>query len=151
MKIPSIEQNFLADQQLERKIVIGSVDISASQKLKRVRERQYRSETEQAKTKERTDNGSSSKNITDLEATAVLGSDSELEDISENDDDYVGSKAKYQKITDDETPSTSKAGQIRISLPNLAIACDRTGVSNRSAAINARSVLHDIGIVSKDT
>lgn len=151
VKIPSMERNFLADQRHERKMVIGSVDISATQKMKRVRERQCRRETQEAKAKELADNGSSSKNITDLEANVVLGSDSELEEISENDDDYVGPKAKYQKITDDETPSTSKAGQMRISLPNLAVACDRTGVSDRSAAIIASSVLHDIGIVSKDT
>ena len=36
--------------------------------------------------------------------------------MSEDDDDYVGPKAKYQKISEDETPSTSKAGQMRISL-----------------------------------
>ena len=91
------------------------------------------------------------KNITDLEANTSLGSDLELENISEDDDDYVSHEAKCRKRTDDETPSTSKAGQMRISLPNLAVACDETGVSDRSSAVIAPSVLHDIEIVSKDT
>ena len=35
-----------------------------------------------------------------------------------------------------------------IALPSLAIACDRTGVSDRSANVLAISVLHDVGIGS---
>jgi len=35
-----------------------------------------------------------------------------------------------------------------MSLPSLAKACDRTGVSDRSAAVLATSVLHDLGLVS---
>src|SRR6218665_1890337 len=34
------------------------------------------------------------------------------------------------------------------SLPSLAKACDQTGVSDRSAAVLATSVLHDLGLVS---
>lgn len=39
---------------------------------------------------------------------------------------------------------------MRIKLPSLAIACDRTGVSDRAAAIIANAVLEDIGALSKD-
>ena len=56
-----MERKFLTDQLHERIMDIGSVDISATQKLKRVRERQCRRETQEAKAKEMTDNGSSSK------------------------------------------------------------------------------------------
>ena len=33
-------------------------------------------------------------------------------------------------------------------LPNLALACDRTGVSNRSAAIISSAILEDIGLIN---
>ena len=118
--------------------------------MKFVKERQCRREIQEAKAKELMGNGSSSKNITNLEANFVLGSDSELEDISEKDDGYVGPKVKYQKITDDETPSISKADQNRISLPNLVVPSVRMRVFDRSATIVASSVHHDIGIVSND-
>ena len=38
--------------------------------------------------------------------------------------------------------------KMTLSLPSLAKASDRTGVSDRSAAVIATSVLHDVGIVS---
>ena len=67
--------------------------------------------------------------------------------MSEDDDDYVGPKAKYQKITEDETTSTSKAGQMRMyRCKNLAVASDMTEVSDRSAATIASSVIEDRGI-----
>ena len=86
-----MERNFLADQQHERKMIIGSIDISATQKLKRVKESLCRRETQEVKAKELMDNGSSPKYITDFEANAILESNSELEDTSENVDDYSGS------------------------------------------------------------
>lgn len=42
-------------------------------------------------------------------------------------------------------PPTKKK---RLNLPSLALACDRTGVSDRAAAIIASSVLKDVGIIS---
>lgn len=48
--------------------------------------------------------------------------------------------------------SSKNIGQMRISLPKLAQACDRTGVSDRAAAIIASAVLEDLNIVtSSDT
>lgn len=44
-------------------------------------------------------------------------------------------------------PSTKKK---RLNLPSLALACDRTGVSNRAAAVIASSVLKDVGIISSN-
>ena len=38
---------------------------------------------------------------------------------------------------------------MRVKLPSVALACDRTGVSDRAAAIIANAVLEDIGLVSK--
>src|SRR6218665_2078978 len=42
----------------------------------------------------------------------------------------------------------AKVKKMTKSLPSLAKACDRTGVSDRSAAVLATSVPHDLGIVS---
>ncbi|KAF2893725.1 hypothetical protein ILUMI_12448 [Ignelater luminosus] len=39
--------------------------------------------------------------------------------------------------------------QRRVELLSVALACDRTGVSKRSAAIIASSVLRDVGIISE--
>ena len=58
VKVSSRKQSFLADQRQERKMAIGSIDISATQKLKRVRERQCRRENQEAKAKELKDNAS---------------------------------------------------------------------------------------------
>lgn len=44
-------------------------------------------------------------------------------------------------------PPTKKK---RLNLPSLALACDRTGVSDRAAAIIASSVLKDVGIISSN-
>lgn len=38
----------------------------------------------------------------------------------------------------------------RLNFPSLALACDRTGVSDRAAAIIASSVLKDVGIISSN-
>jgi len=40
---------------------------------------------------------------------------------------------------------------MRLKLPALAMACDRTGISNRSAATIASAILQDVGIISIDT
>ncbi|CAI6354166.1 unnamed protein product [Macrosiphum euphorbiae] len=40
---------------------------------------------------------------------------------------------------------------MRLKLPALAMACDRTGISDRSAATIASAILQDVGIISVDT
>lgn len=46
--------------------------------------------------------------------------------------------------------SVMPAKHMLLNLPSLALACNRTGVSNRSAAIIASAVLQDVGIISPD-
>ena len=46
------------------------------------------------------------------------------------------------------TPEGKRQKLMTVRLPSLAKACDRTGVSDRAAAIIASSVLQDMGIVS---
>lgn len=45
---------------------------------------------------------------------------------------------------------SSVTSQMRTKLPTLAEACDRTGVSDRSAAILVSAVLKDLGVISKE-
>nr|CAI5861111.1 unnamed protein product [Callosobruchus analis] len=49
-------------------------------------------------------------------------------------------------------PSSSKTkeNQMRYRLENLATACDRTGVSDRSASLIASAVLQDVGLISNE-
>uniref|UniRef100_A0A8D8T5D6 Uncharacterized protein n=1 Tax=Cacopsylla melanoneura TaxID=428564 RepID=A0A8D8T5D6_9HEMI len=79
--------------------------------------------------------------------------DSDSDDNIENDEDkeYENISVYHQKRmrpTLSETPAvTPTPKQMRVPLPNLALVCDRAGVSDRSAAIIASSVLQDFGIV----
>lgn len=147
VKIPRMERSFLTDQRNERKMVIGSIDVSTSRKLKLIGKRQQRKEDHEVKAREEKDNVS--KTITNLETNDFLGSDSDINE-DKDDSEYISSDTKRLKANVGEIPSTSRTCQMRISLPSLAIACDRTGVSDRAAAIIASSALQDLGIITKD-
>ena len=54
------------------------------------------------------------------------------------------SQANFQTTKSRSTPT-----QMRLHLPTLAEACDRTGISDRSAAIIVSAVLKDVGIVTQ--
>lgn len=45
------------------------------------------------------------------------------------------------------TYSANKQSQMRLELPALALACDRTGISDRTAATIASAILQDVGII----
>lgn len=49
------------------------------------------------------------------------------------------------------TSSSINNSQMRLKLPALAMVCDRTGISDRSAATIASAILQDVGIISIDT
>jgi len=48
------------------------------------------------------------------------------------------------------TYSANKQSQMRLELPALALACDRTGISDRTAATIASAILQDVGIIKTD-
>ncbi|KAF2888468.1 hypothetical protein ILUMI_17705 [Ignelater luminosus] len=56
----------------------------------------------------------------------------------------------YQHPIASASQSRTVIEQIRISLPNLAKACDRTGVSDRSAAIIASVVSEDLQLTHQE-
>ena len=47
-------------------------------------------------------------------------------------------------------PRENNTKQMRINLPALAMACDRHGLSDRSAAAISNAVLHNMGLVKDD-
>jgi len=48
------------------------------------------------------------------------------------------------------TYSANKQSQMRLDLSALALACDRTGISDRTAATIAIAILQDVGIIKTD-
>lgn len=107
-------------------MVIGSIDIEAT---KKIQERQTRNERA---------------------SKMVLNYREEL-NRHDNKNSTVTQKMPTEKANTLMTPeiceaSTSqekKGTQMRVSLPSLALACERTGVSDRNAAIIASAVLED--------
>ena len=134
-KVPAKEREFLEDQRGLRRMIIGSVNKRETLRLKRKACR-MKSIIQQTK-KQKTNEGKSQIQ------TAFLQSDDECANHT-TDDEYIpptySTKPKKTKRKRNQKLTTS--------LPSLAQACDKTGVSDRSAAVIATSILHDIGIVS---
>lgn len=124
-KIPISERDFLMDQRKQRNMAIGTVDAKTSKMLEQRIERKQKQAAREKQTIE-------------LEM--------ETDTLSEEGPVFEGNVEVYSP----DKASTSKTNQMRIHLPNLAVACDRTGVSDRAAAIIVSAVLQDIGVVAPD-
>lgn len=115
-------------------MVIGGIDREETSKLKRKAER------EEANLK------LMKKQKTNESIQAFSAKSAEDNTDSDTDTDTVD---EYLPESVKTTPKPDRQCQkMTISLPSLAKACDRTGVSDRSAAILATSVLNDLGVVS---
>uniref|UniRef100_UPI00358EBD2F uncharacterized protein n=1 Tax=Myxine glutinosa TaxID=7769 RepID=UPI00358EBD2F len=133
-KVPQKEREFLQDQRGPRNMVLGGIDQEETSRLKRKAERE---ETNLKRMKT---------HYEDAKSQIASTYDESEEDYvdSATDDEYISESVNLQS-----TPKpVRQQQQMTISLPSLAKACDRTGVSDRSAAILASSVLHDLGVVS---
>ncbi|XP_050527619.1 uncharacterized protein LOC126897791 [Daktulosphaira vitifoliae] len=140
-KVPHIEQIFIKDQRTTRKMFISLVDISTTKKFqkKAIRKEVDANRIERHKLLETYDK-------------------SKLDEVNIEFDESVEINDEYNNSDEDFTitskPSTSssniKNSQMRLKLPALALACDRTGISDGSAAKIASAVLQDIGIISVD-
>ena len=73
-----------------------------------------------------------------------FNSDEVSTEIDDSDEDFIA-------VLNTPTSSSIKNSQMRLKLPALAMACDRTGISDRSAATIASAILQDVGIISVDT
>ena len=134
-KVPAKEREFLEDQRGSRRMIIGSVDKRETLRLKRKAGR-MKSIIQQTK-KQKTNESKSQIQ------TTFLQSDDECANHT-TDDEYIpptdSTKSKKTK--------RKRNQKLTSSLPSLAQACDRNGVSDRLAAVIATSILHNIGIVS---
>lgn len=131
VKVPVAERAFLADQRTFRRMGIGSIDVKTTQVLKKRHQRKVKAAKYQ-NTHITEDNDKEKCNILSTSEEATTSNSNSSKDTSPKDH---------------TNPSTS---QLRTKLPNVALACDRTGVSDRSAAILINSALKDMGIISKN-
>ena len=81
-------------------------------------------------------------------ATNISGDISESENISVETDDETYPEPTSSKRMLEDRPSSSIKKKKTKHLQTVASACDRTGVSDRAAALIVSSALQDIGVVS---
>lgn len=127
-------------------MVIGRVDVAETNKKKKRLNRNVI-------------NKSSSQVSSTKSEQPLLDSDDFESKDEESDNDIISPYHKkrlktslVETLAAEKKKSASEAGskQMRKTLPNLAIACDRAGVSDRAAAIIASSVLQDFGLVTNE-
>lgn len=144
-KVPKTEQEFLKDQRTERKMFIGNVDVQLTKVLQNRMERK-------AKAKKGLMIGQNSQdNIALITESNVL--DTTSSPVKENDDLSESSSSSASEfnfhIDSPSTTKTTKKDLRGVNFNNLAEACDRTGVSDRSASLLVNAVLQDLGVVSR--
>lgn len=121
---------------------MGSVDAVITKKLERSIYRKI------VETKSPIATSSSSRSETHLPVEQIIN-DSSSESSDESATNVYEKNTKSG--TKDDLPNTRKTKQMRITLPNLAQACDRTGVSDRAASIITNLVLQDLSIISEES
>lgn len=135
-KVPVAERHFLLDQRTTRKMAIGNIDAKVSKILLKKLERKTKEEERKKR---------------HLLQETETDNQSEVSSSSSKNSDIIDKEYSHQTNSkssiEESCPSTS---QMRLKLPSLAQACDRTGVSDRSAAIIVNAALTDMGILTKE-
>ncbi|GBM71664.1 hypothetical protein AVEN_268967-1 [Araneus ventricosus] len=124
MKLLLTERLFKRDQRLDRKVVIGGVDVIATKKRKKGKRKQMEDKRIKRKMVKTDADAAHSQSMEILEITAMFSS----------------------TYTDTDVITLQYQSQNRLDFPTLAMECDRYGVSDRTAASFASAVLQDIGI-----
>lgn len=137
-KVPSKEQEFLVDQRRERQMIIAGLDVVTSKLLQRRVARINK--IEERKSKEVSKLNLTFVNSNDLDEDKSSSSSSELDDR-----EFVPAKSMKPPSEALAIPSTS---QMRVNINKLAVVCDRTGISDRAAAMLSSAVLQDVGIIT---
>ena len=141
-KVPVNEQAFLTDQRTKRKMLIGSVDVRETKRLKK---RQIRKEEETIRLAKQASAASYSSYSVEYE------DETEIEDVME-----VETEEDQQDTKDDASYTfasrylqhTLLSGQMRLKLDHTALVSQRYGVSNRATAAITSSVMQDLGLIS---
>lgn len=131
-KIPLKEFEFLQDQRNERNLFIAGVDAATSKfQMKRL--------PRQLPTPNSKQSGTTDDQITLSQLSSITSGAS-----STSDDDYFPNNRSLKSIGEH---SNSK-GSIKLS--SFAESCDRTGVSDRVAALLSSSILQDLGMITEE-
>ena len=149
-KVPIKEQEFLTDQRTTRKMYMSAIDVKTSLQLQAREQRQNKVTC--SKGKEIGAAASSKQHYEQLEnlISSSQSYDSEEDYATDTDEVEDPNFLEAGRGLKRKRKSTATTQQMRLSLPSLAMACDRTGVSNRGAAILASAVLEDLKIITKE-
>lgn len=153
-KIPALEWPFWIDQKSDRKMVIGSIDISESRKIVKREKRKVKqlplcaelelSDMLEDETETAGDRDVGLKDISDED-------EYEEEKVSDKDEDEeknVSDKDKDEEESSYEGSVDNKHFQNRLQYPELCKVLDRTNTSNRDACLIVNALLKDLGILS---
>lgn len=140
-RVAKEEISFLLDQRTTRKMMIGGVDVIATIKYKKKQERKEKSLSHNREINY-LDKPCCSRSL-----TAGLPNESSSSCDSLSVPSFRSNHKKPEELKQIASPPQKKK---RLNFPSLALACDRTGVSDRAAAIIASSVLKDVGIISSN-
>ena len=135
-KIPEREKTFLIDRRTSRNMAIGGVDAAVSKKIAILQERKSRFQLFQKK-QQKSQNDELLDPETYMISTSEFSTNHES-DTAENPDYLEIPSSQIKRKLYFKTLSAK-----RINLASFASVFDRTGVSDRAAAIIASSVLHD--------
>lgn len=151
-KVPAEEVEFLSDQRTVRLMCISGIDQS---KTRRLVKNLKRKASEAEKIKKHTKSLNKMNNTASSSETENTEADNTEAD-SESDYSEIEVGLKFKSREDKEVTNSERLGEVSgirtvgRDLPALARACDRYGVSDRSAAAIASAVLEDVGIITEN-
>lgn len=134
-KVPILERPFLVDQRGPRKMVIGRIDILTTKKIQKNTERKIANQERVLKAR----TAAAVSNTVNIDLSSAESESDSTSDIESN------------ILSPRSTPkhkSSTVCSKNKIAFSNVAMACDRIGISDRAAAIIVSSTLQDLGIVS---
>ena len=152
-KVPVAEKPFLCDQRTCRLMYISTLDRATTNKLIKRNNRKSANAERSEKYRKMCYTENTNDNTDDTSSSCQLDNCNEQSDCEKFDD-----KITLDSMESVNTESTRKRKQgasrlppiLRRSLPTLARACDRHGLSDRSAASVASAVLQDFGLLTAD-
>lgn len=139
-KIPKLERQFIVDQRTVRKMAIGRVDIKTTKQMVNKINRKLLLEQKLTKLKVA---ASVTQEVVEVDVD-IEQEDEEIIPEQETETEFI---CKIQN--EPSTSSGVKSFQMRKSIPTVALECNTTSISDRSAARIASAVLKDFGIVSE--
>ena len=139
-KVPKVERAFLNDQRGLRKMIIAGIDPTLTGRLVKKLARR------KALSKESAGSDKESQEAVMKRSYTSQNDESEINVDNGNVEDYVTDPCF---IGPDEEEKTSEYNTNK--MENLAVACERTGVSSRCAAILTNAVLEDVGLINPNS